>query len=197
MNIADRLYQAMALLDEVIAELEAEENTITLYSQRDERWRETVYSGGMTFGQAGCFVTCVAMIASAAGYPDTPPEVAKKLSAAGCFSGALLSYPDRIPNAYPKLKYGGTLDWRKRPADIIRLRQEIEHSPTIIEVEFAPGGAEPPQDQHFVVLESLDGGDATILDPWDGARTRLMQRYALASWDVARSIYGARLLEVK
>jgi len=41
---------------------------MTAYSQKDPRWRNIVFAGGKTLGAAGCYVTCVAMIASLAGY---------------------------------------------------------------------------------------------------------------------------------
>lgn len=171
---------------------------IVFYSQREPAWRDVVYAGNLTFGQAGCYVTCVAMIASLAGYDHTPPQVAQNLRAAGCFDGALLTYPEWIPTVYTRLRWDGALDWRKRPADLLQLRSELEAGPVIVEVEFRPGGTTPPQDQHFVVAEmfTADGRDLVIADPWDGARTRLMQRYAMAGWGLARSVYGARLLRV-
>lgn len=166
-----------------------------LYSQRDPRWANEVYSGGATFGSSGCFVTCIAMIASIAGYYDDPPEAARKLRKIGCFTGAYLDHPENIPLAYPRLEWNGVLNWRNRPASLIRLREELEKGPVIIEVEFTPGGAQPPDDQHFVVAERLtDDGDLEIADPWDGGRTNLLRRYALGHWNLARSVYGARLL---
>lgn len=167
-----------------------------LYSQRDPRWRDAVYAGNLTFAQAGCYVTCVAMIASLTGSDDTPPVVAGKLCNAGCFSGEFLSRPDRIPQAYPALAWDGALDWRSTAADLGRLQVELARGPMIIEVEFRAGGAAPPLDQHFVLIESFtsDGHDLHIVDPWDGSRTRLLERYALENWDLARAIYGARLL---
>ena len=192
----DKLRAVIAMLEQIIEELEDDAPAMTLYSQRDPRWRNEVYAGGLTFGAAGCYVTCVSMLATLAGYEDTPPQTATKLRMADCFIGGMLLYPDRISQAYPLLGYDGTLNWRRLPADIIRLRREVEDSPVIIEVEFRPGGAIPPDDQHFVILESFDGDDAIVVDPWDGTRTHLLQRYALANWDLARAIYGARLLKV-
>jgi len=63
----------------------------------------------------------------------------------------------------------------------------------VIMTEFTPGGATPPTDQHFVIALELDGGDLIIADPWTGEIARLLDRYALANWDLARAIYGARL----
>lgn len=167
---------------------------LALYSQRDPRWRNEVYAGGLTFGQAGCYVTCVAMIASLAGYDDEPPEVARKLREAGIFSGALLARPDKIPEIYPRLRYGGTLRWRKIPADMGRFAKELAKGPTIIEVDFKPPTSK--FDQHFVIAErfTADGKDLIICDPWSGCRTKLLEQYAQHHWDLARALYGMRLL---
>ena len=176
--------------------LHALKDAITLYSQTDPRWKDQIYSGTKTFGQAGCYVTAVAMMASLAGYSDDPPEVARKLREAGVFSGALLTRPDRIPDAYPKLVWYGRYDWRKVSAKLEILRAWLKYGPVIIETEFRPGGVQPPTDQHFVVAEKItpDGKDLIILDPWDGTRVPLLQRYALDDWDLTRAIYGVRML---
>ena len=168
--------------------------SLTLYSQRDPRWRDEVYAGGLTFSQAGCYVTCVAMIASLAGYTDDPPEVARKLREAGIFSGALLARPDKIPEIYPYLCYDGTVRWHKVAADMKRFGEELEKGPVIIEVDFKPPTAK--FDQHFVVAEQFTttGKDLVICDPWDGTRTKLLERYAKDDWDLARALYGMRLL---
>lgn len=201
LNIAKRIREAARVLDglagELVQDLELASQMV-LYSQRDPRWRDEVYAGNLTLGQAGCYVTCVAMIASLAGSDDTPPVTAGKLRRARCFSGTYLSRPDRIAQAYPALIWGGALDWRSAAADLERLQVELARGPVIVEVEFRPGGAAPPADQHFVVVESFtgDGADLHIADPWDGTRTRLLERYALDHWDLARAVYGVRLLRV-
>jgi len=173
--------------------------TLTLYSQRDPRWGSYEYAPGRTLATHGCFITSVAIVASLAGYPDTPQDVARKLNAAGALVGAYLSRPDRIPNAYPELAWVGSLDWRRVPANLVRLRQELEHGPVIVEVDAHPGGAQPPEDQHFVVALrfSDDGKDLVVADPWDGTETKLLQRYALDNWSLSRAIFGARLLRVR
>ena len=147
-----------------------------------------MYGGGRTFGQTGCLVTCVAMLTG-----DEPPDCAQKLTDAGVMEGAYLSRPELVTDAYPDLSYGGTVNWRNTPADLGRLGQWLETGPVVIETEFAPGGATPPEDQHFVVALELDGGDLIIADPWTGERVRLLERYALSNWDLARAIYGVRL----
>ena len=170
------------------------EPSVALYSQRDPRWRNLVYAGGLTFAAAGCYVTAVAMMLSLAGYEDDPPTVAAKLREANCFSGALLTRPDRIPQAYPLMRYDGAAIWHRIPADLGEFEIELSKGPVIIEVDFVPPTA--MFNQHFVVAERLtpDGKDLMIADPWDGTRTNLLERYAKDSWDLGRALYGMRLL---
>ncbi len=167
---------------------------MTIYSQRDPRWRDVVFAGGMTLGQAGCYVTCVAMVASLAGYTDSPPIVAEHLREVEAFEGAELAHPERISDAYPRLEWRGRVDWRDVPADMGEVLDQLNVGPVITEVDFVPRTSK--LDQHFVVAEQLTPthDDLCIVDPWDGASTRLLERYALNHWNLARSIYGLRLL---
>ncbi len=198
-ELVDEIRWAAAQCDIVatrLRDLLEPEPAMQMYSQRDPRWRNVEYAPGTTLGSAGCYITCVAMIASLAGYDDDPRDVSIALRQVDALQGAYLNHPARIPEAYPDLRWDGIIDWRNRPADLVRLRQELDEGPVIIEVEFVPGGAQPPGDQHFVVAEEFAPGerDLLIADPWDGAATRLLERYALGYWDLSRAIYGARLL---
>jgi len=175
-----------------------EPTEIIAYSQNDPRWKDLVYAGGTTFGKAGCFVCCVAMIAGLSYADASPPSVAEKLRNAGVFVGNLLSKPARITQAYPKLEWGGVLHYRAKPCDIDGLGMELEqYGATIAEVKWNPSGPMPQEgNQHFVVVTELtNDGDAVIVDPWDGQTKRLSTtRYRLPGWDVARTIYGLRLV---
>lgn len=179
--------------------------SLTLYSQRDPRWKDLIYAGDKRHGTDGCYVSAVAMILSLAGYADSPVVVAEKLRNVGAFSGAFLSKPEKIPDAYPLMRYDGPFDvsrdgplrWHDGSCDLPRFMQELESGPLIMEVDFKHQTQE--FNQHFVVaVRALDEGrDILIADPWDGTETRLMQRYAGADWDLKRTIYGVRLLRVK
>jgi len=190
------LTETLALLTRAL-EIDTEP-TLTLYSQRDPRWRDIEYVPGFPFGTKGCLVTAVTMIASYAGYIETPPEVAAKLRGFDCFVGGELSRPQNIPKAYPKLDWQGRIDWRDEPADIPALLDYVDQCPTIIEVDAHPGGTPPPKDAHFVVAIGYteDESDLWIADPWDGSETLLLERYALTYWDLARAVFGVRLLRV-
>lgn len=171
--------------------------SLTLYSQRDPRWRNLIYAGGLTFGAAGCYVTAVTMVLGLAGYRDDPPTVAAKLREADCFAGPLLTKPEKIPTAYPRMRYDGLARWHRIAADLEEFEIELSKGPIIIEVDFVPPTAK--FNQHFVVAERLtpDGKDLMIADPWDGMRTQLLQRYARDHWSLERALYGMRLLRVK
>ena len=110
-----------------------------------------------------------------------------------------MTYPERIPQAYRALDWMGMLDWRSVAADLSRLQAELMRGPVIITVEFEPGGMAPPSGDHCVIAEafSTNSFDLHIVDPWDGARTRLLERYARKRWSLARVITGARLLQLK
>jgi len=175
-----------------------ERPAVVAYSQNDPRWRAQIYAGGTTFGKAGCLVVSVAMIASLV-YPEPldPPTVAAALRAVGAFDGALLSKPARIHDALDRLTWGGVLHWRAQPADLNILRREIDtYGATICEVKWNPSGASPEAgNQHFIVVDGLDGDDALIVDPWDGKRKRLSaSSYRLPGWNVARTLYGLRMV---
>lgn len=179
---------------------------LACYSQRNPRWCDEIYAGGVTFGMAGCYTVAVADVLSLAGYTDEPPEVARKLRGAGCFVGANLSRPDRIPDAYPLMQYDGPVDvskdgplrWHDGPADMERVWAELRKGPVIMEVDFEPGGE---WNQHFVVAEEWDevANDILIADPWSGERVLLLKQYSPVwqHWDLSRAIYGLRLLRPK
>jgi hypothetical protein len=173
-------------------------NSLVPYSQRDPRWSSIEIYPGYTLGGVGCLITCVSMVASLAGYDDTPDEVLSNLKTAGAMRAQYLAHPEKIPSAYKNLEWLGARDWRKKAADLDNLKDLLSYGPVIIEVEFKPGGDPPPTDQHFVLAKGFteNDQDLEIIDPWDGAETRLLERYALSQWNLKRAIYGARLLFV-
>lgn len=102
-----------------------------------------------------------------------------RLREAKCFTGNLLTNPERIPMPYPLLEYKGGYVWHTTPARMDVVWKALKEGPCIGEVDFRPTTAE--FNQHFVVFESHDEetDDIWILDPWDGKRVRLLERYGL------------------
>lgn len=171
------------------------------YSQNDPRWKNEIYAGGSTFGQAGCFVVSVAMIVSLNLPDETPVDVAANLRNAGCFTGNMLDNLSRVSYAYSFLKWGGFIHWRDKAANLGGIAEEIAmHGATILEVKFNPllDGIDnfPKTNQHFVVAIEVRGEDVKIIDPWDGNYHDLKEsRYAKPkSWTAKRAIQGIRLV---
>ena len=190
---------------EVQEHIEPDWSGIGRYSQNDPQWKDLVYAGGTSFGSAGCFVVCVAMLAQAS-EPDallTPPEVAWSLRNAGAFQGNLLSNPQYIPSAFPNLTIDsletrGAIHYRDKAADMEYIAAELVNGPLIAEVAFDPH-KRPQESQHFVLIVSVDleADTAMIADPWDGELKELTtSRYALPGWKASRIITGLRLVRL-
>lgn len=170
------------------------------WSQNDPRWRDMVFAGNATFGQAGCYVVSIAnLLARIAGYRDVPPLVAARLRAAGCFTSALLTNPERISRVYPDVRFVAMHRWHDRPAPVDVVVDSLASGPVILEVDFRPTTRE--FNQHFVLgLRYLpEFGDVLILDSWDGQECHLLDRYALVWYaqgrqsDLAHAICGMRV----
>jgi hypothetical protein len=147
------------------------------WSQNHPLWRNLLYAGTgctLTFGRAGCLVVSITMIASLAYAEDLdPPTVAAMLRNVDAFSGCYLQRPERIPQALNRLEWAGFVHWREqsRLADLDVIQAELDtYGATICEVRWTPGKPPVPNNQHFVVVERLEGNDALIVDPWSGER---------------------------
>jgi len=198
MQVADRL---KALIQGDLA--------VPAYSQRDLRWAGDQLGpsrGGGTLGGAGCAVTCAAMLATAVGCDVTPGELNKWLSENGGFCGVAgsplnLLLWHRVAEFCPLLEWERAYRWRDKPAEMEVVRLALEHGPTVAEVDFDYHDMDV--DQHFVVLVGFVGDDEIeIIDPWDGARVGLVERYYNPVWSapegkVARVLTGLRLLRAR
>lgn len=179
---------------------------LVVYGQRDPRWANLVYAGGATFGQYGCFVCCVAMMASlTTTEPLEPPAVAALLREFGAFSGSLLANPARISTAFLALTWEGVVHYRSKPADMDAVRAHVtDHGAVIAEVAFNPSvpvvytvDGVTRWNQHFVVVTQIAGDDVEIADPWEGNRVMLTEsRYYKRGWPkrADRVITGLRLV---
>jgi hypothetical protein len=179
------------------------------YSQNNVLWRNFEYAGGTTFGTAGCFVVCVAMLAQIV-YGITfmdPVDTAKLLRKAGAFNGNLLSNLENIPVAFPDLmlkspETRGAIHYRDTAADMEYIAAELVNGPLIAEVAFDPKRKVfdgKSWNQHFVLIVSVDleADTAMIADPWDGELKQLTtSRYALSGWKASRIITGLRLVRL-
>jgi len=83
-----------------------------------------------------------------------------------------------------------------------RVTRALAGGPVVAEVDFDYRDLDV--DQHFVVLLRRWGGEdeVEIVDPWDGQRVGLVERYFNPRWPapkgrVARVLTGLRLLRAK
>lgn len=172
------------------------------YSQQDSRWgNHKLLHSTYTLGNAGCAVTCAAMILSQ-GDPDiTPLTLNDALLDSHLADNGLLGWEsittlwDWVVYDGPEVRWrDGDLIWHGSSANIERVKAELIKGPLIVEVDYLPGGA---YDSHFVVaIEDLED-DILIIDPLDGEQVSLLERYGKPGWGLGRAIYGLRLLRMK
>ncbi len=199
MRVADQL--KTALQDSLV---------VPAYSQYDPKWAGDQLGpdrGGGTLGGAGCAVTCAAMMATSVGCNVTPGGLNTWLGENGGFFAEgqkgprNLLYWHKVCDFCPLLEWERAYRWHDCPAVMEVVRLALEHGPTIAEVDF--DYCDRDVDQHFVVLVGFAGDDEIeIIDPWDGERVGLVERYYNPAWQapegkVARVLTGLRLLQAK
>lgn len=159
---------------------------IKSYSQRDSLWRNDLMVNS-TIGAVGCAMTCCAMLGSQFDSTVTPKTLNQYLRKNNGYTNDNCIYWSKVSEFIPQLKYKNYYTWRDKPADIDFILNELSKRPVIIQVDFYPGGN---LNTHFVLATSYTEGDITIIDAWDGVETKLLQRYALTDWSLARAIYA-------
>lgn len=169
-------------------------------SQRNPEWAGDLlgYSTGKwTMGNGGCALTSVTILASQVYKDLTPGQLNQKLKDAGAFDGAELDWT-AVPRVLPALRYIHRRDWNFPVPQIglDELREDIaRYGPVILEVDFIPRTSK--QEMHFVVALEVTNNDVRIIDPWDGAETWLMLRYAEDGQTLADAIWGTRVYQVR
>lgn len=162
-------------------------------SQRDPRWSNVLLGhSAYTIGSQGCALTCAAMIARMVDPTLYPPQLQDLLKPAGGFWHANLNWA-AVPRVVPGLVFEEITNWEDTGADMSDIITQLEEHPLILWVDFSPGGN---LNSHFVLgIEYLpEFEDILIADPWDGYTGRLLFRYGLPGWTLARAIYGMRPL---
>ena len=122
---------------------------MTLYSQRDNRWRNQKFGKNGTIGSLGCTLTCISMLLDLA-----PDQVAKRLDEVKAFTGNFLIWT-RLKAAYPQLQFIK----RVRTYDNADVKANI---PCLVEVDF--DGTPRKDDRHWVLFV----GNKRAYDPWLG-----------------------------
>ncbi|MFA5166551.1 MAG: papain-like cysteine protease family protein [Candidatus Paceibacterota bacterium] len=159
---------------------------IVAYSQRDERWRSDIMVTS-TIGGMGCAITACAMLGSQYNPGITPKSLNAYLKDNGGYTSDNRVYWAKVTGLVPELKFTNYYKWQDIKANLPLVLEELAKHPVILQVDFRPGGE---LDTHFVLALSSDGQDIEIIDPWDGAKTKLLQRYAKEGWNLERAVYA-------
>lgn len=160
---------------------------IISYSQRDDRWKTDLMMGNNTIGGWGCAMACGVMLISQFNPEVTPKTLNQWLKQNNGYTSDNRLVWSKITEFEPRVQFVNYHLWRNIAANIPLLIEKLQVSPHIIQVDFRPGGA---LDTHFVLALSSDSNDIDIIDPWDGSHTKLLQRYALSTWDLSRAVYA-------
>jgi hypothetical protein len=149
------------------------DNKMIRYSQQDAKWKDKqLGSGEYTIGQAGCLLTCFAMLAQ---YP--PDELNQKMVVYGGFTGSLInSYV--LPSVIPNLYFESRIPCEKTPAPIDIIDKALSAGKAVIvQVDTSP--SEGVQ-SHWVILTGKVGKDYNMVDPWpvvDNPPATVLGRY--------------------
>jgi hypothetical protein len=154
---------------------------VTPYSQNDPRWKSIrLGTSGVTIGQQGCLITCVAMVARFYGYDTDPARLNTWLKDHNGYSNGNLF------NWYSTwLKVATWEECLNIPAPLNKLDEALaKGEPAIVWVDFNPATA--TVDMHWVLLiGKLADEDYVMIDPWDGWQGSFKSRYK----DAKRYIY--------
>lgn len=128
---------------------------MTLYSQRDARWRDIkLGTSNVTIGGYGCTITCLSMLANL-----TPDVVNAKMTMSGGYANGNLVNWTKIKGIIPTLE----LEWRGYTYDNNAVKSAISrYGGCLVEVDF--DGTERTDDRHWVVFK----GNQKMWDPWTG-----------------------------
>lgn len=158
-------------------------------SQNDPRWKNVrLGTGTSTIGQEGCLVTCHSMIACYYGFETDPKQMNTWLTANNGYAAGNLYVWNSLNRRYPQLVISLWADCLRTPAPLNLLDRELdEKRPCIVWVDFNPNTAR--EEMHWVVITGkLEGGDYTIVDPWDGWTGSFKKRYGSPSRFIFRIV---------
>jgi hypothetical protein len=153
-------------------------------SQRDPRWSEIKlgFSTSLTIGTEGCALTCLAMMATGYGYPETPETLNKKLIALGSGNGYIgpLMVWGGLTRLYPKIGIKEVYACSEvKPVPLKRIDALLANGQTVL-VECDRSLATGEQ-SHWVLLTKKVGEDYAMLDPYaypvDSTEILLTNRY--------------------
>lgn len=152
-------------------------------SQQDPQWKnDRLGFGGAseTIGFVGCALTCVAMLASGHGYPETPRTLNQKLKARNGFVDAAIVW-GTLSSIYAQIITKPLILCYDTDAPLAQIDAALAAGqPVIVQVDQGPAAG---LQTHWVVLYKKQGDDYLMLDPWphpteSGQSVLMMPRYS-------------------
>ncbi|HEY2979592.1 MAG TPA: C39 family peptidase [Anaerolineales bacterium] len=152
------------------------------YSQQDPQWKnDRLGFGGAseTIGFVGCALTCVAMVSSGHGFPDTPRSMNQKIRSRNGFVHAAVVW-GTLSSIYPPIKSKPLILCADTDAPLAQIDAAIAAGqPVIVQLDQGPAAG---LQTHWVVLYEKQGDDYLMLDPWphpteSGQSVLLLPRY--------------------
>jgi hypothetical protein len=138
-------------------------------SQRDPRWRDSKlgFDNTLTIGVQGCALTCLAMLATGYGYPETPLTLNTKLVNLGTgkgFIGPLMVWAG-LTRLYPTIAIKELYVCSDaKPVPFKRIDSLLSAGQGVM-VECDRSLATGEQ-SHWVILTKKQADDYVMLDPW-------------------------------
>lgn len=160
-----------------------------IYSQRDPQWKSKKLGFGTgTIGMYGCKVTALAQGLLRFNINYTPDALNTILKDYKLFVGATENLLDdaNITKLPFITSFRRVDNW---DGDLTELANLLKTHVVIGEVSPVPIGG---SGQHFVGVDSIDGKNAVITDPWFGDKIRVAARY-----NNYENILGLRIYQVK
>jgi len=183
--------------------VEPELSRIVAYAQQDPRWRNHGMGGvAQTIGSYGCAMVCACMVYTQVYPAMRPDDFNRILTQHGGYniidrSEAHLAW-DRLPDIFEGLSWQGRRDWTRALLDseIAQVFALIDEAPLVLWTDSKPnvGGLQ----SHFILATGHTDDDIECVDPWEGVRSTLMERYGRGGSDtLKRAIWGYRRLVIK
>lgn len=152
----------------------------TVFGQRDPQWASFTLGGGPdSFGVAGCLLTCFAMVAVDFGHSlENPATLNDKLLKAGAYVSSELLGDDALGHIFSEIQVAADSGdaFQNSPADLSTLNFDGSHERVIVEVDFDHNPSDGIQ-THFLVLDSFDGTNIFVRDPWYGTIDNFATNY--------------------
>lgn len=159
-------------------------------SQRNELWKDKKLgtSTVTTIGNAGCLLTCHAMMLTYYGHDFHPDDLNTFYATRKVFDQAVYINFWSASACFDDIKADEYYDCQIIPCDTSKIDEYLsKNMPVIAEVDFSTA---PGLQTHFILIKGKDEAGSYICnDPWYGDEIFFQARYG----DPVKSIFGLRL----